>query len=96
MVPIFIVVEFSFLILSRFLIFKIDFYENKKNENEYKNFLLEEEGQNFFRYTSRESSKYKIKEELISWLDDVNILYLNGKEPESDFLKIGLKSSHES
>ncbi|EMN43972.1 hypothetical protein [Leptospira weilii] len=85
MIPISIVLTFPFLILGLFLILKIDFYKNKKLENEYENFLLENEGQKFFCYTSRESSEPQIRKELIPLLGDVNILYLKGRDPKSGF-----------
>lgn len=64
------------------IIWLISFKFNKG----YKRFLETHEGQKFFCYTSRKTSKGYVEKEILPLLSrDIEIIYLDGREPISKF-----------
>ena len=86
-----VIVGFPLLILSiPFLIFIFIFkyFQKKKFEKKYLKFLKENEGKNFFCYNNRKKSKEYLEENIITNLNkEVVIVYLNGRDIESEYNK---------
>ena len=86
-----VIVGFPLLILSiPFLIFIFIFkyFQKKKFEKKYLKFLKENEGKNFFCYNNRKKSKEYLEENIITNLNkEVAIVYLNGRNIESEYNK---------
>ncbi|MBO9702643.1 MAG: hypothetical protein J7604_20695 [Sporocytophaga sp.] len=69
------------LLFSPFIIFS-----NARNEEEYKEFLTQNEGKKFFCYTSKKKSRTIIETIILPQLDpDIHIILLDGKIPVSEF-----------
>jgi len=63
----------------------IGYFNRKKFEKKYADFLNHNNGRNFFCYNNRKNSKNYIEENIIPNLsDNIEIVYLNGKKIESD------------
>ncbi len=86
-----VLVGFPLLILSiPFLIFIFIFkyFQKKKFEKKYLKFLKENEGKNFFCYNNRKKSKEYLEENILTNLNkEVVIVYLNGRDIESEYNK---------
>ena len=86
-----VIVGFPLLILSiPFLIFIFIFkyFQKKKFEKKYLKFLKENEGKNFFCYNNRKKSKEYLEENILTNLNkEVVIVYLNGRDIESEYNK---------
>ena len=76
------------ILLSPIFIILIPFFAfgNRKFDKEYKLFLDSNNGKKFFCYTSRKGIKEYVENTVIPLLDsDINIIFLNGKTPKSEF-----------
>ena len=86
-----VIVGFPLLVLSiPFLIFIFIFkyFQKKKFEKKYLKFLKENEGKNFFCYNNRKKSKEYLEENILTNLNkEVVIVYLNGRDIESEYNK---------
>jgi len=66
------------------LLYPINFFQRKRFEKKYTEFLNENNGINFFCYNNRKNSKNYIEKSIIPNLtDEIEIVYLNGKKIES-------------
>jgi len=75
-VPIFILF-LPFMII----LFPIHYIQRKRFEKKYANFLIENNGTNFFCYNNRKKSKEYIEQNIIPNLNGgIEIVYLNGKK----------------
>ena len=76
-----------FILTIPFIIISLPFsyYNRKKFEKEYSEFLVQNDEVNFFCYNNRKNSKEFIEGEIIPNLDDkIEIVYLNGKKIENE------------
>ena len=75
------------LILPIMVIFyPITFYQKAQFEKKYSEFLIENNGVNFFCYNNRKNSKEHIEKTIIPKLNNqVEIVFLNGKKVESNY-----------
>lgn len=63
------------------LFLPIDYFNKKRFEKKYTEFLSNNNGKNFFCYNNRKNSKQYIKETIVvNLLDSIEIVYLNGKK----------------
>ncbi len=68
------------------ILWPLVFYRDKKTTKKYKAYLKKVEGCNFFCYNNRQSSQEFIEQELLPKLpEDIDIVYLNGRRPESKY-----------
>jgi hypothetical protein len=68
------------------VLFPIHYFQRKRFEKKYSDFLTEISGKNFFCYNNRKNSKKYIEDEIIPNLTDgIEIVYLNGKKVESEY-----------
>lgn len=77
-----------FILLSPLLlvILPLFIFENRKTEKKYQEFLNNNNGRKFFCYTSRKYVCNFIENRILpSMNNDINIIFLNGKIPISDF-----------
>ena len=66
------------------ILFPIHYFQRKRFEKKYAEFLTENNGVNFFCYNNRKNSKEYIEQNIIPNLNDrIEIVYLNGKKVES-------------
>ncbi len=83
------IVKFFLFILSipfMIVFLPAKYFWRKKFENKYAGFLSINHGKNFFCYNNRNNSKTYIEENIIPKLaNTIEIVYLNGKEIESDY-----------
>src|SRR5690606_33926002 len=64
------------------------YYNRKETEKKYSDFLEQHNGKNFFCYNNRKRSKEFIEEGIIpSLVNNVEIVYLNGRQVESEYPK---------
>jgi len=62
------------------------YFQRKRFEKKYAEFLIEMNGKNFFCYNNRKNSKKYIEQNIIPNLtDEIEIVYLNGKKVESKY-----------
>ena len=67
------------------VIYPIHFFQRKRFEKKYTEFLNENNGMNFFCYNNRKNSKNYIEKSIIPNLNEqIEIVYLNGKKVESE------------
>nr|CAP48542.1 putative integron gene cassette protein [uncultured bacterium] len=60
--------------------------EDKRFTEEYGDFIKEHEGAEFFCYTNRKNSKHFVEKYILSALEPkINVIYLEGKKPQSQF-----------
>jgi hypothetical protein len=79
-----LLISLPFIIIS----YPFSWLRNKKFENDYREYLIQLEGKNFFCYNNKQSSKDFIENELIPNLpESVELIYLNGRIPESKYEK---------
>ena len=80
-------IPFTILFLPIILIFiPIGYFQRKKFEKKYAEFLTDNNGKNFFCYNNRKNSKNYIEDEIIPNLKSgIEIVYLNGKKVESEY-----------
>ncbi len=70
------------------------FLKRKKLEKKYTEYLGDNGGMNFFCYNNRKNSKAFIENEIIPNLKDgIEIVYLNGKQVESEYNKESLSEA---
>jgi hypothetical protein len=63
-------------------------YRDWKREKDFKNYLLSLRDKNFFCYNNRNDSKEFIEKEVIPKLDErIEIIYLDGREAKSAYVK---------
>ncbi|MCV6631165.1 MAG: hypothetical protein OIF50_15040 [Flavobacteriaceae bacterium] len=68
------------------VLYPIRYFQRKRFEKKYAEFLSENSGKNFFCYNNRKKSKKYIEDKIIPRLTgEVEIVYLNGKKVESDY-----------
>tara|TARA_B110000046_G_C12754494_1_gene298188 strand:- start:3 stop:500 length:498 start_codon:yes stop_codon:yes gene_type:complete len=68
------------------VLYPIHFFQRKRFEKKYSEFLTSNNGKNFFCYNNRKNSKEYIEEQIIPNLTDgIEIVYLNGKKVESEY-----------
>ncbi len=68
------------------ILYPIHFFQRKRFEKKYSEFLTENNGKNFFCYNNRKNSKEYIEEKIIPNLTDrIEVVYLNGKKVESEY-----------
>lgn len=68
------------------IIFPINYFQRKRFEKKYTEFLTKNNGVNFFCYNNRKNSKEYIEKNIIPNLnDEIEIVYLNGKKVESKY-----------
>ena len=80
-IPLFILMLPIIIISMPFL-----YFQRKRFEKKYSEFLTENNGKNFFCYNNRKNSKKYIEDEIIPNLTDgIEIVYLNGKKVESEY-----------
>jgi hypothetical protein len=80
-IPLLILTILLMIVFAPFGIFKIQRFEKK-----YAEFLIENNGKNFFCYNNRKNSKQYIAEDLLPSLrKGIEIVYLNGKSIESEY-----------
>ncbi|WP_103867381.1 hypothetical protein [Aquimarina sp. I32.4] len=61
-------------------------FYRKKIKEKYAEFLIQNDGKNFFCYNNRKNSKKYIEEKILPNLPkEIDIVYLNGKKIESDY-----------
>lgn len=64
----------------------IGYFQRKRFEKKYAEFLNENNGKNFFCYNNRKNSKQYIEENIVPNLNDgIEIVYLNRKKVESKY-----------
>ena len=62
------------------------YFQRKRFEKKYSEFLTKNSGKNFFCYNNRKNSKKYIEDEIIPNLTEgIEIVYLNGKKVESEY-----------
>jgi len=62
------------------------YYQRKRFEKKYAEFLTQNNGKNFFCFNNRKNSKEYIENEIIPSLNDgIEIIYLNGKKVEAEY-----------
>lgn len=80
-IPLFILI-LPIIVISMPLLY----FQRKRFEKKYSEFLTDNNGKNFFCYNNRKNSKKYIEDEIIPNLTDViEIVYLNGKKVESEY-----------
>jgi hypothetical protein len=87
-IPIVIIGIPLFILAIPFMIvlFPIRYFQRKKFEKKYAEFLNENNGKNFFCYNNRKNSKQYIEIDIVPNLNDgIEIVYLNGKKIESEY-----------
>ncbi len=68
------------------ILFPIHYIQRKRFEKKYANFLIENNGVNFFCYNYRKKSKKYIVQNIIPNLnEEIEIVYLNGKKVVSKY-----------
>jgi hypothetical protein len=68
------------------VIIPIGHFQRKKFEKKYAEFLIENNGKNFFCYNNRKNSKKYIEEDIVPNLNDgIEVIFLNGKKIESKY-----------
>ncbi|MCL5127729.1 hypothetical protein [Algibacter sp. L4_22] len=64
----------------------IDYFNKKRFEKKYSEFLTKNNGKNFFCFNNRKNSKEYIEEIIApNLLESIEIVYLNGKKIESEY-----------
>ncbi len=64
----------------------IGYFQRKRKEKKFAEFLVEHNGKNFFCYNNREDAKKYIEDKVIPNLSDkIEIIYLNGRKVESEY-----------
>ena len=73
---------------SLFLILPLIIIDRRRSEKKYSEFLHRNNGKNFFCYNNRKDSKKFIESNILPILPiNTNIIYLNGKNIESEYPK---------
>lgn len=68
------------------VIIPIGHFQHKKFEKKYAEFLIENNGKNFFCYNNRKNSKKYIEEDIVPNLnDEIEVVFLNGRKIESKY-----------
>ena len=68
------------------VIIPIGHYQRKKFEEKYAEFLIENNGLNFFCYNNRKNSKDFIENNILpNLIEEIDIVFLNGKYVESEY-----------
>lgn len=68
------------------VIIPIGHFQRKKFEKKYAEFLIKNNGKNFFCYNNRKNSKKYVEDEILPNLtNEIQIVYLNGKKIESEY-----------
>jgi hypothetical protein len=77
-----------FIVLIPILLIVLPFltFENRTFDKEYQEFLNNNNGRKFFCYTSRKYVCDFVENRILPSIDDdINVIFLNGKIPKSDF-----------
>lgn len=84
-----IIIGIPFLIMAipfMLVIIPIGHYQRKKFEEKYAEFLIENNGLNFFCYNNRKNSKDFIENNILpNLIEEIDIVFLNGKYVESEY-----------
>ena len=68
------------------ILYPFHFFQRKRFEKKYAEFLTDNNGKNFFCYNNKKNSKEYIEKQIIPNLTNViEIVYLNGKKVESEY-----------
>jgi len=79
-----------FILFLPFILISIpfDWIKQRKVDKEFKEYLLSLGDKNFFCYNNRTEAKDFIEKELLPKLNDqIEVIYLEGREPKSKFVK---------
>lgn len=77
-----------FIVLIPILLIFLPFmtFKNRKSDKEYQEFLNNNNGKKFFCYTSRKYVCDFVEDRILPLMDeDINVIFLNGKIPKSNF-----------
>ncbi len=85
----FVIIGIPFFILMLpvlIVVYPIRFFRRKQFKKKYAAFLANYDGKNFFCYNNRKKSKQYIEHDILPYLsEDIDVVYLNGRNVESDY-----------